>query len=87
MGKTRLVRVRWDGDQLNYGIYDPGSRITATLEFDRSMVGAFKILKSTDWASLVPEEAEKSGSTRLTPDVVQPNSKKLSASDPSIIVL
>jgi hypothetical protein len=51
------------------------------------MVGAFKILKPTDWASLVPEAAEKSGSTRATPDVVQPNSKKLSTSDPSTIIL
>ena len=87
MGKTRLVRVRWDGDQVNDGAFDPGSRITATLEFDRSMVGAFKILKPTDWASLVPEATEKSGSTRVTPDVVQPNSKKLSTSDPSTIIL
>lgn len=87
MGKTRLMRVRWDGEKLNDGTFLPGSRIIATLEFDRSMVGAFKILKPTEWASLVPEVADKSGPSRATPDVVQPNSKKLSTVDPSTIVL
>lgn len=87
MGKTRLMRVRWDGEQFSHGTFNPSARIIATLEFDRSMVGAFKILKATDWAMIVPEEVSKAGSTRNSPDMVKPNSVKLSPYDPSSIVL
>jgi hypothetical protein len=51
------------------------------------MVGSFKIIKATVWAMIVPEAASKSGSTRTSPDMVKPNSVKLSPYDPSSIVL
>jgi hypothetical protein len=51
------------------------------------MVGAFKVLKHTEWAALVPEKTEKSGSTRTEPDTVKPTVKKLSTDDPSTIIL
>jgi len=86
-GPSRLVRVRWDGEQVDTGVYDPRSRLTASLEFDRSMHGAYQALKTTEWASLVPEKAEGAGSTRAAPDVVRPSVKKLSAVDPSTIIL
>ena len=87
MGPTRLVRVRWDGKQVGDSIYDPRSRITATLEFDRSMKGAFRVMTSTDWASLVPEKAGKVGTTRTEPDTVKPLVKRLSSDDPSTVIL
>jgi len=36
-GPIRLMRVRWEGEEVDAGIYDPNSRLTATLEFDRNM--------------------------------------------------
>jgi len=40
-GPSRLVRVRWDGTEVGNGLYDYSSRVYASLEFDRSMKGAF----------------------------------------------
>lgn len=51
------------------------------------MESAFKILKATDWAMIVPVEEKNSGSTRSSHDIVKPNSVKLSPYDPSSIVL
>jgi hypothetical protein len=41
MGPSRLIRVRWEGEEVADGLYDYSSRIYAALEFDRSMKGAF----------------------------------------------
>jgi len=41
MGQSRLIRVRWEGDEVDNGLFDPASRIYASLEFDRSMKAAF----------------------------------------------
>lgn len=35
------MRIRWEGEEVDSGIYDPASRLTATLEFDRNMKNAF----------------------------------------------
>lgn len=87
-GPSRLMRVRWEGRQVDSGHFDPAARLLATLEFDRSMKGAFHALKTTDWATLVPEKpAGVSGAKREAPAAVQPAVKKLSTSDPSSIVL
>lgn len=41
MGPSRLVRVRWEGTEVGNGLFDPASRIYASLEFDRSMKAAY----------------------------------------------
>jgi hypothetical protein len=41
IGPTRLMRIRWEGEEVDENIYDPASRLTATLEFDRNMKNAF----------------------------------------------
>jgi len=51
----RLMRVRWEGRKTSQGLFDPRSKLVASLEFDRSMSGAFQVLKSLDWAFLTPD--------------------------------
>ena len=52
-GPSRLLRVRWEGTEATDGLFDYSQRVTAVLEFDRSMKEAFKILKTTPFASLL----------------------------------
>jgi hypothetical protein len=89
MGPSRLVRVRWEGNQVDGGHYDPAARLTATLEFDRSMKGAFQLLKASAWASLAPEKPTASGgaAAKTAAHAAMPTLKKLSTSDPSSILL
>jgi hypothetical protein len=88
MGPSRLLRVRWVGDEASAGLFDHSKRVTAVLEFDRSMKAAFKILKTTGFANLVAAEphvsAKQAGSA---PDPVAPAAVRLSADDPSVITL
>ena len=79
---ARLMRVRWEGSALESGLFDPRSRITAFLEFDRSMKGADHLLKTGEWAVLVPDGAQPGHSER-----VSPISKKLSETDSSTLIL
>lgn len=67
-GKVRLVRVRWEGREVSDLMFDSRERIVATLEFDRSMKAAFQLLKSSDWAVLIPDKTGKGGSNRIQPD-------------------
>jgi hypothetical protein len=41
LGPSRLIRVRWEGNEVGDALYDYSARIYAALEFDRSMKGAF----------------------------------------------
>jgi len=42
LGETgRLMRVRWEGERILGGTYDPRSKLIASLEFDRSMKGIY----------------------------------------------
>ena len=45
--------MRWEGEEVSGGLYDPAKKVTAYLEFDRSMQGAFKVLKMATWVSLI----------------------------------
>jgi len=87
IGPSRLVRVRWEGRQVDSGRYDPAARLIATLEFDRSMKGAFQLLKTGDWASLAPEKPLGGAATKTAAHAAKPTLKKLSPSDPSSIIL
>jgi hypothetical protein len=90
-GPSRLVRVRWEGDEVGDGLFDFSSRIYASLEFDRSMKAAVQLLKNSDFVSL--EAASPRGSSSLgslgdtAPEAVKPTFKRLSAVDPSTILL
>jgi len=79
---TRLVRVRWEGQQVEEGYYDSRSRLFASLEFDRSMLAPFELLKEAPWVSLVPEKAD---SAQATPNAVVPADKQLSEHERSTI--
>tara|TARA_B110000305_G_C19252307_1_gene545356 strand:+ start:87 stop:470 length:384 start_codon:yes stop_codon:yes gene_type:complete len=84
---SHLMRVRWEGEKLDGGFYDPRSRIVAYLEFDRSMKDSYQIMKSGNYAALVPEHAEEAGSTRAHPDIVPSTLVELSTDDPSTVML
>jgi hypothetical protein len=78
--------VRWEGEEVNGGLYDPSARIYAALEFDRSMKSAFKMLKEDDFVTLEAAEPHvKTVGSR--PVAVKPSFKSLSTSDPSTILL
>jgi hypothetical protein len=87
VGPSRLVRVRWEGEEVDDGHFDPAARLYATLEFDRSMKAAFQLLKGSEFASLVPEKTVDGSAPKDTPETVRPAVKKLSAADPSSILL
>ena len=70
MGPIKLMRIRWEGEEVDSGVYDPASRVTATLEFDRNMKKSFQLLKNSEWALLVPERTASTGSTRAMPDII-----------------
>lgn len=40
-GPSRLMRVRWEGHETNHDLFDPRTRLYASLEFDRSMKSHF----------------------------------------------
>ena len=84
---SHLMRVRWEGERIEGGFYDPRARIVAYLEFDRSMKDSYQIMKSGNYAALVPEHAEETGSTRAHPDIVPSTLVELSTDDPSTVML
>jgi hypothetical protein len=96
-GPSRLLRVRWQGDEVaGAGVdaaksrFDPARRVTAVLEFDRSMVEAFKLLKRSSFATLAPNlEKPPAGAARTkeTPQAVAAPTSRLSQSDPSMLLL
>jgi len=49
----RLMRVRWEGLRVADGLFDPRTRLIAALEFDRSLSGAYQLLKTSEWAGLL----------------------------------
>jgi hypothetical protein len=46
------MRVRWEGLRVADGVFDPRTRLIAALEFDRSLAGAYQLLKTSEWAGL-----------------------------------
>jgi hypothetical protein len=84
---SHLMRVRWEGEKIEGGFFDPRARIVAYLEFDRSMKDSYQIMKSGNYAALVPEHAEEAGSTRQHPDIVPSTLVELSTDDPSTVML
>jgi hypothetical protein len=48
--------VRWEGQEEQEGLFDPREHIIATLEFDRSVKEVYKIMKTSEWASLVEDK-------------------------------
>lgn len=87
-GPSRLLRVRWEGTEATAGLFDYSQRVTAVLEFDRSMKEAFKIMKTTPFASLHSVYAVNS---QLPQQSSQPSADpvavRLSQSDPSTLLL
>ena len=81
------MRVRWEGEQIDGGFFDPRHRIVAYLEYDRSMKDSYQMMKSATWAALMPEHAEENGSTREHPDIVPANLVELSTDDPSTVMV
>lgn len=87
-GPSRLMRVRWEGQEVADGVYDPASRVYAALEFDRSMKAAFQLLKSSDWVALQADKPHADGQLAVSrPGRVTPTAKRLSPSDPSTVLL
>lgn len=81
---TRLVRVRWDAERVGQDHFDSRSRFVASLEFDRSMLALFEVLKETTWASLVPEKLDESDPEKDSlSDPIMPSAKTLSEEDRS----
>lgn len=89
LGPSRLVRVTWEGDEVGEdGLYDHAGRVYASLEFDRSMKGAFQLLKTAEFVSLVAAEPNVAASSvDSAPAAVKPAVKRLSPADPSTILL
>ena len=86
-GEARLVRVRWEGYEVDEGIFDPRHRLTAALVFDRSMKGAYQLLKTSNWVSLAPLKKNEMDTDRVAPDSVIPPVKRLDPEDTSTILL
>jgi len=88
LGPSRLVRVRWEGTEVGDGLFDYASKVYASLEFDRSMKGAYQLLKNSDFVSLQASEPHVAASqVDSSPGAVKPTVKRLSAADPSTILL
>ena len=86
-GEAKLVRVRWEGYEVDPGLFDPRHKLTAALEFDRSMKGAHQLLKGSNWVSLVPHNKNENDTDRVAPDSVVPPAKRLNPDDVSTILL
>lgn len=97
VGPSRLLRVRWQGDEVAavgsegaQSRFDPAGRVTAVLEFDRSMAEAFKLLKQSAFAVLTPNlDKPPAGATKSkkAPRAVAAPTSRLSQSDPSMLLL
>lgn len=96
-GPSRLLRVRWQGDEVagagkeaSETRFDPAKRLTAVLEFDRSMAEAYKLLKQGPFAALTPVLSKPPAGAAKTQQAPQPvtlTSSRLSAADPSVLKL
>ena len=86
-GNARLMRVRWEGYEVGDMLFDPRHKLTAILEFDRSMKGANELLKTSNWVTMAPHQKVENDTDRTAPDNVIPPVKMLDPEDSGTILL